>query len=290
MTAHAGVEARLLARVMDRVHELSEIERARPGAPRAAAVCSVVMVPNESAWTHELRIRMPPRAQSLRTFGHFIEALDGLDGVRWRSIAEGSALLAVGTELQVRVGLSTIELLAYRTTLGGCASPVLDLLEELIAPPMALMSSRSQHLAALNEDVDYAVATERAARQWLGPVHAIRGLRDCAVLLDGDVPEVDASYQVEYGVVQGSEVYERLLRVFGRVDGGGLAPEPAGEGDAYPDVAVFADFTWQVERPMRTVAGPEGCLARASRMLEYADEFVAVLNEALAAPTEGGGQ
>ena len=251
-----------------------------------AAVSSRVMAPNDSAWTHELRLQMPPRAGTLRAHQAFLEGLGSLKDVRWRSVSSEGASVAVGDQLQIWVEPTSLELIAYRTHLEQCAQPVLALLDEIVGPPVIRMTTRSQHLVPL-DDVKYRDATEFAARAWLGPLSEVPGLIDCAVLLDGEVPRIGASYQVEYGVVEGSEVRDRLLRTVGRVTNSARLPGSPPSSD-YPQVAVFADFTWRAKQPMARATGVQSCLATASGALEYAGEFVTVLTAQVAGAIEGG--
>lgn len=239
---------------------------------------------HESVWTHELRLAMPPQARSMRAFGELAEALDDLGGVRWRSMTAETAVLDLTESLWVAFSPTTMSFLSYRGTLGESVASALEVLKTVVNPPVVRLTTRSQHLIPIA--AEYEVATTQAARRWLGLAALGSDPLDCAVLLDGDPADFRAHFQVEYGVVGSSEVSQRLLRTAGRAAKVPDAPRPP-DYDTYPEVSVFADFTWRMHGPIRQLAGPEGCLASAIRTADYACDFVAARAAEVVEPIEG---
>lgn len=237
-----------------------------------------------NAWTHELRLRLPPQAKYVRLYAALLEELDTLGETRWLAVSHDGAAVDIGRSLRINLTPTSMVLLSYRETLAASAEPILAALENVFDPPVVRITTRSQHLVPL--DIDYSLAKARAARAWLGEVASLGGQVDCAVLLDGVPPGSDAQFQVEYGVVEGPEVSDRLLRTVGRAANEPDARRPPAH-DQYPEVAVFADFTWRVQRPIASLLGSDGCLARATSALDYACEFVTARAAEVARSSEG---
>jgi hypothetical protein len=101
------------------------------------------------------------------------------------------------------------------------------------------MSMMGQYLVALAGEYDKA---RTVSFQNLATLRGTR-VKDWAFLLDleGDRPELEG--QVEAGIVSRDEIADRVSRETGRISGPAMG-QPDGSREKYPEVALFADFSW----------------------------------------------
>jgi len=224
-------------------------------------------------WTEEFRVRFPVQGASLGRFSTLLEMLDQLPDVSWFEVSGEAAVLGT-PDFTGHFRPSGFTLYAYRSPFAETAEAVLGIVEEALKPPAFRLLSASQHLVPV--DAAYEVATGAAASAWLGSPDAT----DCAVLVDGRVDALRARYQVEFGIVDRDETYERLARSTGRIST--TDEQPKLPGDQYPAVAFFADFRWWSLGLMRVPGELVSSLDAARSRLQYAHNFTSTLQQRLA--------
>lgn len=147
---------------------------------------------------------------------------------------------------------------------------------EILAPE-AVDAQRATLRSSMPLDEDYASACSRFARETsFGTTDTGWVPTDSSVLLDLEHGDTEA--QIEWGVVTGSELLERVTgevgrldnRLSGRVDAGDSGP------DDLPEVALFAECGLVEQSPPR-LDSPHAVLAQ---LLQW-DEMAATLTTAL---------
>src|SRR5690606_34190236 len=95
-------------------------------------------------------------------------------------------------------------------------------------------------------DMAYDKARRVMAYRWYGEWLSRVEPEDTATLLDGRRLDGSARFQVEFGVIQRSELYPRIARHVGRVSAASRPDLLADwEEEGVPPVAVFADLRWE---------------------------------------------
>jgi len=118
----------------------------------------------------------------------------------------------------------------------GRVSSVSVALQYLASLPDDYLESRSYSAHAFLglDEKEIAIASGPTMHSW-----------DWAVLLEGETDRDDATFQVEFGIVDSDEIPERFAREAGQVESFGThAPAEHWEEAELPNVALFADWTW----------------------------------------------
>lgn len=105
-----------------------------------------------------------------------------------------------------------------------------------------LMRGAFQHLAPL--DYNYDAARRSTSRRLLADISPELLPTDWSLLVDGEAPDGSIKFQSEFGVVEESEIQERVSRQAGRTTGEAQALPRAWNDLEKPDVALFADTTF----------------------------------------------
>jgi hypothetical protein len=155
-----------------------------------------------------------------------------------------------------------------------------------IAPPrVAKLSVSLQYVAPLSQDYDEARVESSQAFLGLGEPSDLRlsdsALRiwDWAVLLEGENDRDEASFQMEFGIVDAEELPERLAREVGQIELEGSHPDADHwENEKLPEVALFADCEWTGKMPER-LPPFDGIMSLWSHAIEDAEHLLALALE-----------
>lgn len=198
------------------------------------------MMRAEDVYTHDAQIRWKPNVRFLEMRSEVLRGLESLDELSHLALDEGAVSVSLSGGLDVRVTTDEVAFARSSGPLDGRAREITSMLERVLDPAVSMVTCRSQHLLALSH-LEYREATALAARTWLAAVPLSGDFFDSAVLADGYSPELRAAFQVEFGVVERSEIPPRFMRRLGRVQGHSHRPPQL---DELPTVALFADMGW----------------------------------------------
>jgi hypothetical protein len=196
-------------------------------------------------WTQRITLEWGPE---LRFYERRIEVLRALE-----DRGELHAFYVSDTEVRARLHGEDCELVLRRDLLDiALQSPTADAAKGWEAAGIALSAiepSRPrgfrayfQHIAPLNVDFVTAVARGRERLFRLPPMEGDVEFTDWAFLADLSAAE-EVQGQVEFGIVQRSEIPARLRREVGRAARGGGGPGVTANLDIakFADVSLFAD-------------------------------------------------
>ena len=127
----------------------------------------------------------------------------------------------------------------YQSVLG-------DVIGMLTPSNVVISELRAQFVTPLSGD--YAELRRATASSLLRDSADSGHVTDWAVLVDGESSHLDAVFSVEFGIVDGAELPDRLTRMRGRMARGQTPDTPDHWlGLSLPTVALFCDFAWQTE-------------------------------------------
>lgn len=173
-----------------------------------------------------------------RRFAIMRQLVDAGIGTGW-TVAENHLTMELTRDRNLELSETGLGL----TLIGQDSADAFDEVLHVVLPalePSAMTNLHTwfQHLLPLTADYDEArtsVATRLFGASWP------REIADWALLVDGPAPAIKAKYQIEYGIVQRSEIVDRLARRAGRIAGPRVRTMPPAD---LPAVALFADSNW----------------------------------------------
>jgi hypothetical protein len=220
------------------------------------------------AWNRTMSLEWTP---SLRFYERKIQLLQGMERrglLAAYAVQEGLVGLLVGDRAMelivtsrscsLRLSGSTFD----RDRLFEAIGMILRTVE-----PMAIRATSysSQHLAALSDS--YEEGKSRFIESFFDGRSSNIGLDDMAVLVDGQDPEHETSYQVEFGVVSADEIPDRLNRHAGRMEAQESLSPYDWSTSGFPAVALFVDSSWELNERAN---GSDGSVLM-KRLLEEAE-------------------
>jgi hypothetical protein len=153
------------------------------------------------------------------------------------------ARLADGTYL--RIGVAGM---AYTAPLGALpateSARITDHVVHALKPADVELVIYLAHLEALDWDLPYEDACQKATSAWLPNLSADAGIFDSAPLVDGTTSRHGLRYQAEFGIVDARQAPDRLSRVLGNRVEGPVLPRREQEARDLPPLAVFVDSSW----------------------------------------------
>jgi hypothetical protein len=206
-------------------------------------------MPAREPWSQAIEVNWQP---CLDYFERHVQLLRHLKDQRilrqFRvSTDEFEARLTDGRTLTVGVaGLKVIEPGGAFSDPGGLKllAGVLDSLR----PKVTAARTWMVFVGALDWPLEKAAAFELAARAFCGNLAAEMGMSDISVLADGTADDIDMTYQIEFGVVDATEIPMRASRRYGNRINAPTSPELP-PGREYPNLAIFADSIWAKTTP-----------------------------------------
>jgi hypothetical protein len=204
-------------------------------------------------WTQSLALSWRPALRFYEERIGILRDFDDAQVLRAFKVGENTIDAQLfGGECRISVSQSgaTLQLLSPQADLKGGSDALAAVVAALSLSEIRSLTVGLQYVEPI--ELPFREAVDRGHEQVFGAkLGAELRLGDWAVLQDlhlGDHDERDGG--VEFGIVQASEVPQRLARIQGRAQGEHLSPGVWSQA-TFPPVALFADSFWSLrEHPM----------------------------------------
>jgi hypothetical protein len=159
-----------------------------------------------------------------------------------------SVVLRLGPFEAVRIAVDGMS--AYvsspRSSIDGVRHVVDRTLTTLEPRDVVFTTARVRHLVPVSADRDSAVQSSTASV--VGPILSNSRALDYALLVDGLSSRLEATFQLEFGIVSSEEAALRFRMSGSRI--GELQMPVTPDVEDLPSCALFVDWTWNLRKPM----------------------------------------